>query len=62
MTRTRRNGQGTVEYLLALAAILVALLAAAQPGGALQLAIQHVLDSSKTGMEASVTTASKKFK
>ena len=54
MTRARHNGQGTVEYLLGLTAILLALIYAARPGGPLQQAIGGMMTTSKDVMGKSV--------
>lgn len=58
---SRVRGQGIVEYLLAMTVILIGLLLAARPDGALQSAIRTMLEKTQGGITNSVKTAECQF-
>ena len=55
-------GQSTVEYLLGLTTVLLALLYAARPGGPLQGGLKAILDGVQDHMRTSVDEAKSRYR
>ena len=57
----RRTGQSTIEYLLVLVAIVLALIYAVRPTGPLQQAVANMVDQTGNTVEGLVNEAAAKF-
>ena len=55
------GGQGTMEYLLVMVAVLLAVLFAAQAGGPIQSAVGTVLSDTSSVIDDMVTQVSQRF-
>jgi len=56
-----RQGQGTLEYLLALLAILLAILYAARPDGPLQAAVSGLIDGTAGTIDQTVERSARRL-